>query len=91
MFWSLGEVSLGEFPTSSTADNGCVGFLFGSLGEFSLGEFCVPVIPPIPPIPPILVGGFGALPRRKPPSDEEILAIILSQHLGQTFWKNDKN
>lgn len=88
MFFSLGEVSLGEFPFSSTADNGCVGFLFGSLGEFSLGEFCVPVIPPIPPTPPILVESFGAMPRRRKPTEEDdILVIILSQHLGKKFWK----
>lgn len=46
----------------------------------------------VPPIPPVQVNaGAGILQKkRKPTSDEEILAIILSQHLGQTFWKEDK-
>lgn len=90
MFWSLGEFSLGEFPTSSTANNGCVGFLFGSLGEFSLGEFCVPIIPPTP-IPPVSFGGGMATPlrRKKSLDDDEIAIILISQQLAQTFWKKD--
>lgn len=46
----------------------------------------------VPPTPPVQVNaGAGILQKkRKPISDEEILTIILSQHLGQTLWKEDK-
>lgn len=42
--------------------------------------------------PPVSFGGGQVVPliKKKPLNDEEILAIILSQHLAQTKWKEDK-
>lgn len=62
----------------------------GALGELALGEFSVSSI--IPPIPPVQVNpGAGILRKKRKIEDEDELLVIISQHIGTTLWKNDKN